>query len=335
VIRFSFVLLAAASLAAQTPQTPKIGDINLYGLRKLPAAKVLAAVGLKPGDPLPPSKAELEETLEELPGVVLARVTAVCCDGPAAMLFIGIEERGGPRFSYRSEPAGAAVLPEAVADAYRRFLEAAEAAGRRGTSAEDLTRGHSLMADPAARAVQEEFAGFAAKELALLRDVLRNASDPEQRTIAASLIGYAPKKTDVLNDLQFAVQDPDEGVRANAMRSLTAIAVLAARQPDLGIKIPPTWFIEMLNSVVLSDRLKASEALVTLTEANPAALDQVRDRALPAVVEMARWKSLRYAIPAYVLVGRIAGLPESEIHARWEKDDRETVIARALKSPRK
>jgi hypothetical protein len=86
----------------------------------------------------------------------------------------------------------------------------------------------------------------------------------------------------------------------------------------------------MLNSVVLSDRLKASEALVTLTETNPAGLDIVRERALASVIEMARWKSLRYALPAYVLAGRIAGLPEPEIHTRWEKNDRESVIARAL-----
>jgi hypothetical protein len=42
--------------------------------------------------------------------------------------------------------------------------------------------------------------------------------------------------------------------------------------------------------------------LVTLTERpNPPALDLIRERALPALVEMARWKTLRYALPSYLL----------------------------------
>jgi hypothetical protein len=327
VIRTLFVSAFAAGLWAQTPT---VGDINLYGLRKLPPEKVLGTLGLKPGDKLPGSKGDLEDRLEELPGVVLARVTAVCCDGPSALLFAGIEEKGAPHFALRSEPSGTAVLPDTLIQTYRRFLEAVENAVRDGNAAEDLTRGHSLMAYPGARAVQQEFAVFAGDHLAELRDVLRNGSDAEQRAIAATVIGYATRKGDVVDDLQYAMQDPDEAVRANAMRSLTAVAVLAARDPDQEIKIAPTWFVEMLNSVVLSDRLKASEALVTLTEARkPDVLQFVRERAMPSLVEMARWKSLRYALPAYVLVGRIGGLSEDEIHARWEKGERESVVEQA------
>ena len=83
----------------------------------------------------------------------------------------------------------------------------------------------------------------------------------------------------------------------------------------------------MLNSVVLSDRLKATEALVILSDPRPPALlDLLRQRAAPSLTEMARWKSLRYALPAFVVAGRIAGLSEDEIHARWEKGDRESVL---------
>jgi hypothetical protein len=303
-------------------------------LRKLSAEKVLGALGVKAGDPLPPSKGDVEDRLEELPGVVLARVQAVCCDGERAMLFVGIEEKGAPHFALRSDPAGDAVLPQPLFDLYRRFMEAVEVAGRRGSMAEDLTHGHSLMADPDARARQLEFIDYAARNLANLRDVLRNGSEAEQRAIAAGVIGYAPRKAEVVDDLQYAMQDPDEAVRANAMRSLTAIAVLAALQPGLEIKVSPTWFVELLQSVFLSDRLKASEALVTLTEHGEVpVLDLLRERALPPLAEMARWKSLRYALPAYVLLGRVAGLPEPEIHARWEKGDRESVIAQALGEP--
>ncbi len=40
----------------------------------------------------------------------------------------------------------------------------------------------------------------------------------------AYIIGYAPDKTAVIDDLEAAVQDPEDGVRSNAMRSLTAIS---------------------------------------------------------------------------------------------------------------
>jgi len=43
-------------------------------------------------------------------------------------------------------------------------------------------------------------------------------------------------------------------VRANALRSLTAIAVLASRDPAPGLRISPTWLVELLNSPTAPDR---------------------------------------------------------------------------------
>lgn len=147
--------------------------------------------------------------------------------------------------------------------------------------------------------------------------------------MAATIIGYAPDKTKVASDLEYAMQDPDESVRANAMRSLTAIAVLAVRDPDLEIRISTTWFVEMLNSIVLSDRYKAATALVNLTEKDAkAALDQIRGRALGSVLEMAQWKNLRYALPSYILLGRMAGVSEQAIQGSWNKGDRDAVVLR-------
>jgi hypothetical protein len=122
----------------------------------------------------------------------------------------------------------------------------------------------------------------------------------------------------------------------NAIRGLKAIGVLAARQPNLGIKISPTWFIEMLNSVVLSDRMESAGALLTLTDrANPGVAEQIRERALPALAEMARWKTPAYALPPYLLLGRVAGIPDEQIQSSWAKGDRETVIGKALAEPAK
>ena len=330
-------LVSAALLPQTRAQTPdergqfRIGDINFYGLRKTAAEKILSALELKAGATLPPSKGAMEERIEEMSGVVQARVEAVCCSGASVTLFIGVEEKGSPHFDYRTVPAGSAALPPEIMDTYHAFLAAVERAAQAGNAAEDLTAGHSMMADPAARALQENLASLAADHTNQLREVLRSGSEPEERAVAAAVIGYAPQKAAVINDLQYALQDADEAVRANAVRSLKAVAVLAARQPGLGIRIQATWFVEMLNSIVLSDRVQSAGALVVLTDrADAAALDLMRERALPALAEMARWKTLRYALPPFLLVGRIAGVPDAETHRSWERGDRETVIGKAL-----
>jgi hypothetical protein len=258
-------------------------------------------------------------------------VEAVCCEGPDAILFVGIEERGAPHFETHPPPEGSAVLPEDLVTDYREYLRVVQRAAQRGAGNEDYSGGEPHINDPAALSFEEHFRHFAVDSVALLRDVLRNTGDPEQRAVAASLIVYAPKKAEILNDLQYALQDPDESVRVNAVRSLKAIAVLAQKRPELGLKVSPTWFVEMLNSLVLSDREQAAEALVILTDGGGvAALDLMRERALGTLVEMARWKTLRYALPAFLLVGRIAGVSDDDLHQQWAKGDRDTAIKLAL-----
>ena len=327
-----FLLLPV--LAADS--VPRVSSVDYYGLRKLSPSRIYKVVGVSAGDPIPPSKGDLEERLEKIPGVVTARVEAVCCDGREGMLFVGIEERGAAHFALRSAPAGDAALPPEIVAQFTELVRAMGDAARRGSTAEDLTHGHPLMADPDARAIQEGFAVFTATHLPQLRDVLRNSADSEQRVMAATLIGYAPDKKAIVNDLEFAVQDPDEDVRSSAMRALNAIAVLGIKQPQLAIHISPTWFVEMLNSIVLSDRTRATMALINLTDSRPAAtLDLLRERALQSLVEMAQWKSLRYALPAYILLGRVGGLSEQQIQESWTKGDRAAMVLQVVGSTAK
>jgi HEAT repeat protein len=287
-------------------------------------------LGAKEGDPLLASKADAEARLEKVDGVVLTRLEAVCCEAGGAILFVGIEEKGSPHFDYRAPPESSAALPEEIVDAYRRFLEAYEASARSAEPREDLTRGHALSANADVRALQQGFVELAEANFAKLREVLRESADGEQRGAAAYVMGYAPDKRAVAGELQYALQDPDEGVRRNAMRGLAALAVLAARSPDSQIRIAPTWLIEMLNSILWGDRTHAAALLATLTESrDPGVLAQMRERALPSLLEMARWNSLAYALPAYVLAGRIAGLTEKEIQDTWSKGEREAVLSRA------
>ncbi|MBS1853865.1 MAG: HEAT repeat domain-containing protein [Acidobacteria bacterium] len=317
VTRFFALLACAAPLAFA--QLPRVGEINFYGLRKLNPERVLEAVNLHTGDRLPASKGDLEDRLEQISGVVAARVEAVCCEGSQATLFIGIQERGAGRMDVRDAPAGAAVLPDDVLARYREYLSATGRAARSGGAA-----------DPAARQLEDGFRAFDETHVALVRDVLRNSVDAEHRAAAALLMGFAPKRTEAIADLQYALQDPDESVRANAARSLKAIAVEARKELLPPPKIEPVWLVQMLDSVVLSDRLQAVQTLLVITDqVNAPVLSLLRERALPSLAGMARWKTLEYALPAYMLLGRTAGIPEQNLLDAWRKGDRETAINQA------
>jgi hypothetical protein len=326
-VRLTTLLLCLGGSAFA--QVPRIDVIDFYGVHKTPEAKVREALGVKEGDPLPPSKGDVEERLDSIQGVAESHLEAVS-DAKKMVLYAGLEERGAPHFDIREAPEGDMKLPEVMTKEYRSFVETAAAAARSNIVAEDLTQGHARSADPETRKIQDRFPLFATEHLAELRDVLRNSSDEDQRAIAAYIIGYAPNKRDVINDLQYALKDADAGVRANATRSLVAIEVLAKLDPKQGIKVSPTWFIEMLNSLSWSDRNRAVMALQILTDQpDQSILDQIRERALPSLIDMARWKTLAHALPPFLLLGRVAGLPEDQVQAAWSRGDREWVITQA------
>ncbi len=337
-------LTLALSIAAALPlaaQVPQVGIVDFHGLRTIDEATIRRALPFKEGDPLPKSKGDIEEALESIRGVVRARLEAVCCDEGKAILYVGIEERGAPHFDYSAAPSGEVRLPEEVHGAYAAFLAAAGRAARSGNAGESLADGHSLLTDPAAREMQLRFIPLAETHHSVLRDVLKNSADEEHRAIAAYVLGYSANKRAIAGDLQAALKDPDDTVRNNAMRALAAIAVLASKQgpdvePEARIRVPATWFVEMLDSLLWSDRATALNTLVTLTETRDrAALDHLRDRALPTLLEMARWKHLPHALPAFILAGRAAGLPETEIQEAWTSGSRDAMLRRLEPAPLK
>jgi hypothetical protein len=320
----------AAGLACA--QAPRIGIIDFYGVRKIPESKVRKALGVSEGGTLPASKGDVETRIEQIPGVVEAHLEATCCDDSGqAILYVGIEEKGSVHFNYHEDPTGDASLPAEIIPVYVKFLGAVSAASRTGKVAEDLTHGHSLMSDITVRKLQEQFIELAAKYTDELRNVLRHGANEEQRAMAAYVIGYAPNKSRVVDDLQYALQDPDDTVRNNAMRSLAAFAVLQRKDPSAGIKISTTWFVEMLNSIIWGDRNNAAVALVTLTDTrDEKILEQLRERAMPALAEMANWKHLPHALPSYILLGRVGGLKEEELQAAWAKGERAAIIKKLM-----
>jgi hypothetical protein len=317
---FTCAVSAALFTCATSAQLPRVGDINFYGLRKLTPNEILAAAHLGPGDTVPASRVQLEDRIIELPDVMDAHVQSLCCEGDRTTLFIGVRERGEPGIEFHERPSGKATLPEDLMTRYRKYegaLLRAEMNGNAGAS------------DPAMRRDQEYFRTFAASHIAPLRAELHTGSDAEQRAAAATVFGYSPDKKGAVDDLTFALRDPDEDVRAHALRSLAAIAA----QHASGILIQAAVLVDLLNSVVLSDRMESTKALLVLTERpNAVALDLIRAHALLSLAEMARWQTRTYAQPPFRLLGRVAGLKDSEVNESWEKDDREPVIQKATDS---
>ncbi len=318
-------------------QTPVVGDIEVFGTRKISHEKVLKTLGVQPGQPLPPSKSKLEESLLGIEGVARASVEAVCCDAGKAILYVGIEERGANTFSMRDQPQGDLQLPDEIVKAYHDFTIALAQAAREGDTREDTKQGHSMMDNIACNVLQKRFLGFAELHQEVLKAVLREAEDEEQRAVAAYVLGYAPKKALVVNDLQQALRDPDPDVRANALRALSPIALMAQKDPELGIRVETTWFVEMLNSTVLKDRLEGVRILLTLTELGMPAptFKHLVERGVQPLEEMAHWRNLEYVLPAYLLLGRMAGVGDPELEQTWAGGDREKKlreIEQALKS---
>ena len=332
---FLIIFFAVSSLSVAQP---RVGMVELYGAKKVTADKVRKAIAISPGDAIPKSKLDLEEQIAAVSGVVRASVSAVCCEEGKAILFVGVQERGTEGFEFRDEPTGTEELPPEIAAAFQDFTVAMAEAVKKGETAEDISKGHSLMQNLAARQLQERFIGLAEMNPAKLEAVIKDSANPEHRAIAAIVLGYFPKKRLVVDTLQLAMRDPDEGVRNNAMRSLSAIAALAEKEPELEIRVQPTWFIEMLRSVVWTDRNKASFTLVNMTEKRDAKLlERIKERAVPELVEMARWKSLPHALPCYILLGRVAGIEEQRLMDEWGAGHREKIIEEALDalSPKK
>jgi hypothetical protein len=325
---FIFVL----PIDSASGQVPTIGIIDFYGLRSVSEQQAREALQIKEGGAVPESREEIERRLEALPNVLQARLTFVCCEAGKTIVYVGLKERGAPTLRFHSAPHGTAKLPDNMLQAEDALSNAVTRAVEKGDVAEDDSQGHALFHNPEARAVQERFITFAAHDLKLLHSVLRDSSDARHRALAAEIMAYAANKLDVVKDLVYGMSDPDEGVRNNSMRALAIIARYARSLPNQRIKVPALPFIEMLNSIVWTDRNKASAVLLQLTEGRDAAiLSSLRQRALQSLVEMSRWKSQGHASAPFFIMGRVGNLSDAEIQRAWDSGNRQSLIETVLK----
>jgi len=320
-------------LHATAQQRPTIAIIDTYGNKSFSAEKLRKELKIVEGDPLPPSKGDLEELLVGLKGVARANVEAICCEGGKAIFYVGVEERGRPHLDIRPEPKNEDLkLPEDVSAIYEKLIAATAEALRQGISKEDWSQGFTLLDEPGVRGVQLQLPAVAEDHQAVLRQIVREGADPDDRRVAAAILGYGPKAQSIIEDLQLALRDPDQEVRAAALRSLGPISFYAIAHPEAEIRVLTTWFVEMLNSVAWKDRMNAMNLLIPLTTTRDEKLIRhLRERGVPALAEMAMWKHLPHALPAYILLGRVAGLTEKEIEDSWSANQREATIQKIRK----
>lgn len=334
-LRLMPVLILAVSVRAEAQIDAPIASVDFYGRYTVPDSTLLHALGFEPGDPVPDSAGASAAVarLKALPRIAQVRLSPVCCDG-GTLLYIGIEEEAAEALRFRQAPEGSARLPADVVAAGAEFDRAFRAAVSSGRTGEDDSLGHSLLHDPDARRVQERFTELADRHGVVLREVLRNSADPAQRALAAQVLGYASDKKGVVADLAAATSDPDAGVRNNAMRALALIAGLADRRPELGIEVPHAPFVRLLRSPEWTDRNKASFALVQLTASRDSLLLATLARdAMPELVQIARWRSMGHALPALIVLGRIAGMEDGETFAAAQRGERDSIVRAAKARP--
>lgn len=310
------LFLYAQGLQAQAPDLPPLETIDFYGLRAISESEVRGVLPIREGHNFTanlPDPVAIGEDMAEALGVARVELSLVCCtEAGLSQLYVGVQEEEPARSLYLPAPTGDAELSPGVVENFGVFLDRMLQNVLSGDAIEDRSQGHALAESDAVRRTQENFLDQAEQHLGLLTEVLTSSSNARHRAIAAHVLGYASNKAEIAGVLASAVLDPDEDVRNYATRSLAVIAQYASANPERGIAIPPDPFIDMLSSIVWSDRNKGLAVLVALTETREARLlERLRTNALDSLREMCGWHHWGHAAPACAILRRIAGLPEN------------------------
>ena len=299
-------------------QVVKIGSIDVYGNRNISIDTILNRVNLSSGARISEKdlvNRSLEKKVESIPGVKLAKTSLICCDKNGGYhLFIGVAESDSVILFLRNAPTLRITLPTKYTNAYKQFSERLGDAIQEKQADEDWSEGHSLIRYPPARRIQEKYKTWANEDFIMLSKVLRSSVYAVERATATQILAYNFDKQRVVPELMYATIDESDEVRNNAIRAIAVIAYYAAEHPQKDINIPYRPFIRLINSVVWSDRNKGLSVLMQLTKSrDEKLLKELRESSLPALKEMALWKSQSHAVPAFVILGRIAGKSEDEI----------------------
>lgn len=316
------------------PKT-KIAGIYFFGYQAdgLDVTKIRDALPIHAGQELSPEEKigpGIKAVVEKLTGHPPTDIARVCCDEKGGLwIYVGLQGKSYKAKAYTPAPQGAMRLPEVAMKLEKDWEHAFEAAAQKGDFNEDDSQGYALAHDPEERAQDLAIRTYTLKNEELVYQVLSGSADVEHRRTAAQFLGYATQSQRQIDALTQASHDVDEGVRNNATR---ALSVLAESSDKLARMIPAADFVDMLNSGTWMDRNKGSAVLLSLSKfRDPKLLAQLRERALPGLIEIARW-DFGHAMTR-VILGRMAGIEEASLDKMVGDDNQmEEIIASVQKS---
>jgi glutaredoxin-related protein len=327
-------LVAALLCLPEVCQAAHISGIEFFGNQDADNVKIKTILPFQEGDEFDPAGFSVaidkaRQNIEAQTGTGPTDIAPVCCGEHGDWtIFIGLS---GKTIAHHPRAKGADVLPEEALRLYDRFMSAVMSDVEKGASPEDDSQGFALSKNPSLREVQLEMRAFAGDKTDGLIKVLNNSADDRHRIVASQLLGYANRSQPQIAALINASHDDNDTVRNNATR---AILVLATSSSDVAADIPPESFVEQLLSGTWTDVNKASSLLNVLTQSRkPATLTllnspEVRGR----LIEVARWHT-GHAVPAWYILGRIAGIGDDEL-ATLVKDGRlATILAQLPAQP--
>jgi hypothetical protein len=336
--RLAFILLlsflAQRMCGAIAPrnesETIQIGSIDYFGYAGIDLKQIEKRLPIKIGDRITHEVFErdrkfIPDLVKEITSKPATNLAAVCCDQNGnLMIYIGLSGTSSGPIVLNPSPQGKDRLGAAALELYGRYGEAQQGAG---VASEDDSQGYALSADPAARKIELAIREYAVSHADLIQRVLRNSSDVEQRRVSSCFLGYADRSANQIKNLTFATKDPDGLVRNNATRALW---VLASAKNSVGIGVSPTPFIDLLFSSQWTDRNKSSLVLMQLTQQrDPELLRTLRERAIPPLIEGARWTNPGHSLPFLFILGRIEGISEDRLKKLAATGDKNGVIQAA------
>ena len=321
--------------ASESDEKTTIGSVDFFGHGQLDVVKLRSVLPIKSGDSVKRSewsayRSKIEEAIRAETRKPPTDVSLICCDDHGdSMLYIGVAGTSSVAVQHKPVPKGERRLPDAALKLSKETDEALRKAVVAGRTQQDHSNGYALSVDPELRAKELQIREFALPNEELLRTVLSSSSDAEHRATAAEFLGYVNVSARQIADLTEAARDPDEGVRNNAVRALGVIASSSQQRASM---ISPKPFIALLKSDKWVDRNKGGWLLINLTASRDRKLlKHLREEAMDALVEMARWHSASHATFARRLLGRIGGIEEDRLNTLIN-DQPEAIIAAAQKS---
>jgi len=292
----------------------KVGNIYFFGILDANKSAAAAALTFHTGDEttlgvFAKELSDSKEAVLKATGKAPTDIANVCCNETGGWdIYVGLGGATTTTAKYRKAPIGYERMPAEVTKLVRDIGNALFHAISSGKAQEDRSHGYALSSDEVLRALQLRLHSYAAVHRAEIISVLKHSSSAEDRASAAMTLGYSDRSKGQLDALASASQDPDAEVRNNATRALLVIADVDKAAAN---HIPMRPFEDMVCSGTWTDRNKGAGLLMALTKNRNI---EARRIVVLALEEIADWDR-SHAVPARIVLGRLAGIKDTELFA--------------------